>query len=355
LRRIDDQVAPGLEHHLALQRLLDFILDAVQVEDRPLARVMLQTIAQLGHQFADELLDLLEILPRVDADLLDTWVDQVAQRAHGQRQVFIDQRGCAHRLHLPVDLLPQPAQVADVHEYLVTTRTFGSGAQDEATGFLDAFGGDAFGHHLLETLALGLVLDTQGNPDVAGSRHVDQVARRNRQLRGQPCALGADGVLGHLHHQALPIVYQRADGLDRVALAGGNFRGMDEGRALQADVDERRLHAGQHPHHLALVDIADDAAALGTLDVDFLQHTVFHHRHPRLHGGDVHQDLFAHCCSRPMALYGTAEAEGWLDSNGLSARATGSGEPDERDDSSVSVFFHPAGDSRLVEQLRRLA
>src|SRR5690606_7771204 len=51
----------------------------------------------------------------------------------------------------------------------------------------------------------------------------------------------------------------------------------------------------------------------------------------------------------------TAEAEGWLDSNGLSARATGSGEPDERDDSSVSVFFHPAGDSRLVEQLRRLA
>src|SRR5690606_3183082 len=104
-----------------------------------------------------------------------------------------------------------------------------------------------------------------------------------------------------------------------------------------------------------LVDIADDAAALGTLDVDFLQHTVFHHRHPRLHGGDVHQDLFAHCCSRPMALYGTAEADGWLDSNGLSARATGSGEPDERDDSSVSVFFHPAGDSRLVEQLRRLA
>src|SRR5690606_30301617 len=155
LRRVDDQVTPGLEHHLALQRLLDFILDTVQVEDRSLARVMLQPIAQLGHQFANELLDLLEILPRVDADLLDTWVDQIAQRAHGQRQVFIDQRGCAHRLHLPVDLLPQPAQVADVHEDLVPARAFGSGAQDEATGFLDAFGGDAFGHHLLETLALG--------------------------------------------------------------------------------------------------------------------------------------------------------------------------------------------------------
>src|SRR5690606_16735089 len=280
LRRVDDQVTPGLEHHLALQRLLDFILDTVQVEDRPLARVMLQPIAQLGQQFVNDLLDLLEILPRVDADLLDTWVHQVAQCAHGQRQVFIDQRGCAHRLHLPVNLLPQPAQVADVHEDLVPARAFGSGAQDEATGFLDAFGGDAFGHHLLETLARGLVLDTQGNPDLTGSRHVDQVARTNQQLSGPRSARGANGVHGDLHSQALRFVYQRADGLDRVALAGGNFRGMDEGRALQADVDERRLHAGQHPHHLALVDVSDDAATLGALDVDFLQHTVFHHRHP---------------------------------------------------------------------------
>ncbi|MCY1411216.1 hypothetical protein D9M71_265980 [compost metagenome] len=69
---------------------------------------------------------------------------------------------------------------------------------------------------------------------------------------------------------------------------------MDEGRSLQADVDEGRLHARQHADHLALVDVADDAAALGALDVHFLQHTVFHHRHTRLHGGDVDQDLFAH-------------------------------------------------------------
>ncbi len=77
---------------------------------------------------------------------------------------------------------------------------------------------------------------------------------------------------------------------------------MDERGPLQADVDERRLHAGQYPDDLALVDIADDAPALCALDVDFLQDTVFDHRHPRFHGGDVHQNFFTHCSSRPVAM-----------------------------------------------------
>jgi hypothetical protein len=33
-----DQVAAGLQRHLLLQRALDLVLDAVQVEDRALAR-----------------------------------------------------------------------------------------------------------------------------------------------------------------------------------------------------------------------------------------------------------------------------------------------------------------------------
>jgi len=93
-------------------------------------------------------------------------------------------------------------------------------------------------------------------------------------------------------------VYQRIDRLDRVAFARGNLRGVDERRAVQTNIDEGGLHAGQHPYHLAFVDIADDATALRALDMHLLQHTVLHHRHPRFHGGDVHQDFFAHCCSR---------------------------------------------------------
>ena len=133
---------------------------------------------------------------------------------------------------------------------------------------------------------------------MAGARHVDQVAGRDRQLRGQACALGANGILGDLHHQALALMHQCIDRLDGVAFAAGYLRGMNESGAIQPDVDEGRLHTRQHPHHLALVDVANDAAALGALDVHLLQDTVLHHRHPRLHGGDVHQDFFAHCCSR---------------------------------------------------------
>jgi hypothetical protein len=35
---------------------------------------------------------------------------------------------------------------------------------------------------------------------------------------------------------------------------------VQEGGALEADVDEGRLHAGQHAHHAAEVDVADEAA-----------------------------------------------------------------------------------------------
>ena len=71
LGRIDDQAAAGLQQYLALQGFLDFVLDAVEIEDRSLARVMFEAIGNLRHQFFDEGSDLLEVLSRVDADLLD--------------------------------------------------------------------------------------------------------------------------------------------------------------------------------------------------------------------------------------------------------------------------------------------
>ncbi|MNE12753.1 hypothetical protein D3C76_966830 [compost metagenome] len=114
---------------------------------------------------------------------------------------------------------------------------------------------------------------------MTGARHVHQVTGRDRQLGGQARALGADRVLGHLHHQALSFMHQGTDALDRRAFAQGNFRGVNERCAVQADVDERRLHARQHPHHLAFVDVTDDATALGALDMHLLQYTIFHHRH----------------------------------------------------------------------------
>jgi hypothetical protein len=43
---------------------------------------------------------------------------------------------------------------------------------------------------------------------------------------------------------------------------------VQESVALQADVDERRLHAGKHVVHRPLVDVADDRALASALDVE---------------------------------------------------------------------------------------
>lgn len=112
--RVDHQVATGLQRHLALQCTLDLVLDAIQVENRPFARVVLEAVGDFRHQFANELRSLLEGFPRVDADLLDLRVDQVTQGTQGQAQVLVDDRGRTAGLDLGADLLPQAAQVADV-------------------------------------------------------------------------------------------------------------------------------------------------------------------------------------------------------------------------------------------------
>jgi hypothetical protein len=69
---------------------------------------------------------------------------------------------------------------------------------------------------------------------------------------------------------------------------------VQERRARQADLDERRLHAGQHAADAAEVDVADDAAARVALDVQLLHGALLGHGHPRLLRRDVDQYLLVH-------------------------------------------------------------
>src|SRR5690606_42029330 len=69
---------------------------------------------------------------------------------------------------------------------------------------------------------------------------------------------------------------------------------VQERRALQPDVDERRRHAGHHALDPTLVDVANHATAPAALDVQLLQHAVLDHRDAGLARGDVDQYLFAH-------------------------------------------------------------
>ena len=188
-----------------------------------------------------------------------------------------------------------------------------------------------------QPLALGLVLDARRHADDLGLRQQHEITRWNADLSRQTRALAADRILHHLDHDLLTVAQQFGDrrhrghgrggcrgrrrkpaiavaiqrGFDRVpkcAFADGrdagteNVVGMQESRAVQADIDERRLHAGHHPLHLAFVDIADHTAAPAALDVQFLQHPVFDHRDPRFARGDVDQNLFAHDVGAPAML-----------------------------------------------------
>jgi hypothetical protein len=67
---------------------------------------------------------------------------------------------------------------------------------------------------------------------------------------------------------------------------------VQERRAVEPYLHERRLHPGQHARYRAIVDIADQAPARRPLDEDLLQHAVFEQRRPDLGRRHVNQDLF---------------------------------------------------------------
>src|SRR5258708_1616930 len=152
-------------------------------------------------------------------------------------------------------------------------------------------------HSLAQVLALGLVLDALRDADVRILRQVHQEPSRDRHLGGEPRTLAADGILDDLDQQRLAF---GEDLLDRLRFAGGavarrpDVRDVEERRAREAHLDERRLHAGQYAAHTAEIDVAHEPAARAALDVKLLDGTLLGHRHPRLLRGDVDQDLLIH-------------------------------------------------------------
>ena len=56
----------------------------------------------------------------------------------------------------------------------------------------------------------------------------------------------------------IPAITQERMGASAVILSGGeNIMNVQKSRAFQTNIDKGRLHAGQHPHDLSFVDVAD--------------------------------------------------------------------------------------------------
>ena len=229
---------------------------------------------------------------RIDEDAGGVAVDEVAQHAQRQVQILI-QQARHHAVAARLDAAPQPPQVVDVGLYLGVFRGFGHGAHDESAGGIRR-------HQLVQLLAqmfaLFLTFDLLRNADMGFLREIHQIASGEADLRGEPRTLGPDRILDDLHHQGLAFVqdlFDRPLGLVAVTLFP-DVGDVQEGRALQADVDEGRLHARQHAHHAPHVDVADQTPALCTLDVQLLHRAQVQHGNADFLRGDVDEDFFAH-------------------------------------------------------------
>ena len=178
-------------------------------------------------------------------------------------------------LGLGLDRLPAGLEALDVVRQLLLAGTLGGGAHDDA-GRL----GDDLLEQRLETGALG-VGELAGDAAGGAVRHVDQEPAGQADLAGEPRALVADRVLGDLHQDALARGQHRLD-LAGLAVAVAERRpvdltGVQHRVAALADVDERRLHRGQHVLHPAEVDVADDRGLRLAGDVVLDEHLVLEH------------------------------------------------------------------------------
>ena len=108
-----------------------------------------------------------------------------------------------------------------------------------------------------------------------------------------------------------------AEGLDEVGLdlgrdrlgmrVAGNVGRVQERRALEPELDERGLHARQHARHLALVDVADEAAAIRALDQHLLEHAALDECGTHLARRRVDQDLLFHYAASRSPQSGTPQ------------------------------------------------
>ena len=164
----------------------------------------------------------------------------------------------------------------------------GRGADDQpALGQLEALA------DRLQPLAL-LVLEASRDADSVAVGGVDEEAAGQRDLGRQAGALRAHRILHGLDEHLLAAGDQLLDAL-AVALAlqlgDDDLVDVEEAVAVEADVDERGLHAGEDVVDDALVDVARDRAVRRAAEVDLGDLPVLEDGNRLLEHLDGDQDL----------------------------------------------------------------
>ena len=115
-----------------------------------------------------------------------------------------------------------------------------------------------------------VVVEASGDAQAFAARDEDDEAARERDLGRQPRALRLHRVLDRLDEDLLVALQEVLDLAAAAALELGRDDLVDvqEAVLLEADLDERGLHAREDVVDGALVDVAGDRAALRALEVD---------------------------------------------------------------------------------------
>ena len=233
---------------------------------------------------------------------------QIAQQLGDQALLAINHRRRARRFELVARVLPDAVEIVEVAQDVGVGAAAGRGADDDAAAeavLLAELLDDA-----AQAVALVARVDLAGDADVVDRRHEDEKAAGQRGVRRQPRALGAQRLFGDLDDDLLAFLQELFDfrlgpalaaparcprpraALRRTspapAVAAGSLvlvvvarvepielldrvddvRDVEEPVALEADINERALHAGQDFGDPALVDIPDNASMPLALDED---------------------------------------------------------------------------------------
>ena len=266
--------------------------------------VQLHLRREVRQDALDELEHALVFLRVVDPDRLELVGQQIAQQLADEALLAVDDRRRARRLALLADLGPDRVERVEVADDVFLRPAGGGGADDDAAG--EAVRLAELADDAAQARALLARLDLARDADVIHRRHEHEEAAGHRDVRREAGALGAERLLDDLDEDLLAFLEQVLDlGLRpalAVALLGAALLGgvlvallellellervddvgdVEEAVALEAEVDEGGLHAGQHLRDPALVDVADDAARALAFDEDFGDEIVFENGHDR--------------------------------------------------------------------------
>src|SRR5215467_3783606 len=206
---VDDDRATRLQPDLALQRVLDLGLYAIFLEDRIRLRIELHPRRQVRHDASDELEHPVVLLFVVDTNRLEFVGQEIAQKFADETLLAVDNGRGPFRLHVLADVEPRLMERLQVGQDVFLGTTGGCRADDDAgrkTTLLAELADDA-----PQACPLLARLDLARDADVVDGRHEDQEPSGHSDMRGQPGALGPEGLLDDLDQDFLAFFQQFLD------------------------------------------------------------------------------------------------------------------------------------------------